>query len=78
MVDVYEGKVLKGLGLPTAVKRPDDIDYYTLLGVPEAVNDDELVRQAASRQLRRLREFQSNSNTANFANRMEQLIIKAR
>ena len=78
MVDVYAEKVLKALGLPTAIRKPEEIDYFTLLGVSQMEEFDEAIAQAAVTQNRKLREFQQKGDTATFANRLEQLIIKAR
>ena len=76
-MDVYGEKVLKQLGLPTAISKIEDLNYFQILKLDPSVDDDGLVRDAAARQLRRLRDWQKEPYR-DFANRMELAIVKAR
>jgi len=76
-MDVYGEKVLKELGLPTAINKIEDLNYFQILKLPPTVDDERLIADAASKQIRRLREWQKEPYR-DFAGRMELAIVKAR
>jgi len=76
-MDVYGEKVCKELGLPTAIKDIKDLNAFQLLKLDPSIDDENLVREAAATQLRKLRPWQKEPYR-DFANRMELAIVKSR
>ena len=76
-MDVYGEKILKELGLPTAIKKIEDLNAFQILKLDPAVDDPKLIHEAAAVQVRKLRPWQKHPYN-DFAGKMELAIIKAR
>jgi len=76
-MDVYGEKVLKELGLPTAIKSLKDLNAFQILKLDPAIDDSNIIHEASTVQIRKLRHWQKHPYK-DFAGRMELAIIKAR
>jgi len=76
-MDVYGEKVLKELGLPTAIKKIEDLNAFQILKLDPAVDDPKIIHDAAAVQMRKLRPWQKDPYK-DFAGKMELAIIRAR